>query len=35
MVIAGVVPVMSFVLEKKIHTEAEAKLAALETRYLG
>ena len=35
MVIAGVVPVMSFVLEKKIHTEAEAKLAALESRYLG
>ena len=35
MVIAGVVPVMSFVLEKKIHAEAEAKLAALEKRYLG
>jgi len=35
MVIAGVVPVMSFVLEKKIHTEAEAKLAALEARYLS
>lgn len=35
MVIAGVVPVMSFVLEKKIHTEAEAKLVALEKRYLG
>jgi integral membrane protein len=34
MVIAGVVPVMSFVLEKKIHTEAEAKLVALEKRYL-
>ncbi|WP_454041236.1 DUF3817 domain-containing protein [Cellulosimicrobium sp. Marseille-Q8652] len=25
MVFAGVVPVMSFVLEKKVHTEAEAK----------
>lgn len=35
MVIAGVVPVMSFVLEKKIHGEAEAKLAALEARYLS
>lgn len=35
MVIAGVVPVMSFVLEKKIHAEAEAKLAALEARYLS
>lgn len=35
MVIAGVVPVMSFVLEKKIHAEAEAKLAALEDRYLS
>lgn len=35
MVIAGVVPVMSFVLEKKIHTEAEAKLVALEKRYLA
>jgi integral membrane protein len=35
MVIAGVVPVMSFVLEKKIHTEAEAKLSALEARYLS
>jgi hypothetical protein len=27
--------VMSFVLEKKIHTEAEAKLVALEKRYLA
>lgn len=35
MVIAGVVPVMSFVLEKKVHGEAEAKLAALEARYLS
>lgn len=33
MVFAGVVPVMSFVLEKKVHTEAEAKLAGLEERY--
>ena len=35
MVIAGVIPVMSFVLEKKVHTEAEAKLATLEARYLS
>lgn len=34
MVIAGVVPVMSFILEKKVHAQAEAKLAALEERYL-
>ena len=34
MVVAGVVPVMSFVLEKKVHAEAEAKLGALEQRYL-
>lgn len=33
MVIAGVVPVMSFVLEKKVHAEAEAKLAALAQRH--
>jgi len=33
MVLAGVVPVMSFVLEKKVHAEAEAKLAALEEQY--
>ncbi|GAB3160423.1 DUF3817 domain-containing protein [Myceligenerans halotolerans] len=33
MVLAGVVPVMSFVLERKIHAEAEAKLAALEERF--
>lgn len=33
MVLAGVVPVMSFVLERTIHTEAEAKLAALEERF--
>ena len=33
MVIAGVIPVMSFVLEKKVHAEAEAKLAGLEERY--
>jgi len=34
MVIAGVVPVMSFVLEKRVHAQAEAKLVALEERYL-
>ena len=34
MVVAGVVPVMSFVLEKKVHAEAEAKLGALGQRYL-
>lgn len=33
MVFAGVVPVMSFVLEKKVHAEAESKLAVLEERY--
>ncbi len=33
MVLAGVVPVMSFVLEKKVHSEADAKLAALAERY--
>jgi len=33
MVFAGVVPVMSFVLEKKVHAEADAKLAALAERY--
>ncbi|PFG42284.1 integral membrane protein [Isoptericola jiangsuensis] len=33
MVFAGVVPVMSFVLEKKIHAEADVKLAALAERY--
>lgn len=33
MVFAGVVPVMSFILEKKVHAEAEAKLAALEEQY--
>jgi integral membrane protein len=33
MVIAGVVPVMSFILEKKVHAEGEAKLAALAQRY--
>ncbi|OLT53466.1 DUF3817 domain-containing protein [Cellulosimicrobium sp. CUA-896] len=33
MVFAGVVPVMSFVLEKKVHAEAEDKLAVLEERY--
>ncbi|GII98634.1 integral membrane protein [Sediminihabitans luteus] len=32
MVLAGVVPVMSFVLEKKVHAEADAKLTALEQR---
>jgi integral membrane protein len=33
MVFAGVVPVMSFILEKKVHAEAEAKLAVLEEQY--
>jgi integral membrane protein len=33
MVFAGVVPVMSFVLEKKVHREADAKLGALAERY--
>lgn len=33
MVLAGVVPVMSFVLERKVHAEAEAKLAALEDKF--
>lgn len=33
MVLAGVVPVMSFVLERKVHAEAEAKLAALEEKF--
>lgn len=33
MVFAGVVPVMSFILEKKVHAEAEAKLAGLEEQY--
>ena len=33
MVFAGVVPVMSFVLEKKVHREAEAKLDALVEQY--
>ncbi|MBL0884696.1 DUF3817 domain-containing protein [Myceligenerans indicum] len=33
MVLAGVVPVMSFVLERKIHAEAETKLEALAERF--
>jgi len=33
MVFAGVVPVMSFILEKKVHREAEAKLDALVAQY--
>ena len=33
LVFAGVVPVMSFILEKKVHAEAEAKLAVLEEQY--
>ena len=33
MVFAGVVPVMSFILEKKVHAEADAKLVALEEQY--
>ncbi|MDO8146971.1 DUF3817 domain-containing protein [Isoptericola sp. b515] len=33
MVLAGVVPVMSFVLEKRVHADADAKLVALADRY--
>jgi integral membrane protein len=33
MVFAGVVPVMSFILEKRVHSDADAKLQALEQRY--
>jgi integral membrane protein len=33
MVFAGVVPVMSFVLEKRVHADADAKLEALAQRY--
>ncbi|MEK8225590.1 DUF3817 domain-containing protein [Oerskovia sp. M15] len=33
LVFAGVVPVMSFILEKKVHREAEAKLDALVEQY--
>ncbi|WP_402461671.1 DUF3817 domain-containing protein [Isoptericola aurantiacus] len=33
MVFAGVVPVMSFVLEKRVHADADAKLAALALKY--
>ncbi|MFC8599867.1 MULTISPECIES: DUF3817 domain-containing protein [unclassified Isoptericola] len=33
MVFAGVVPVMSFILEKRVHGDADAKLAALAERY--
>jgi len=33
MVFAGVVPVMSFILEKRVHADADAKLAALAERY--
>ncbi|MGF0115872.1 DUF3817 domain-containing protein [Promicromonospora sp. Marseille-Q5078] len=33
MVFAGVVPVMSFVLEKRVHADADAKLGALAERY--
>ncbi len=35
MVFAGVVPVMSFVVERRVHTDGQAKLASLEQRYLG
>lgn len=35
MVFAGVVPVMSFVVERRVHTDGQAKLAALEQRYLA
>jgi integral membrane protein len=33
MVFAGVVPVMSFILEKRVHADAEVKLDALAERY--
>lgn len=33
MVLAGVVPVMSFVLEKRVHADAEAKLDGLAEQY--
>jgi len=33
MVFAGVVPVMSFILEKRVHADADAKLGALAERY--
>ncbi|WP_166845814.1 DUF3817 domain-containing protein [Isoptericola sp. BMS4] len=33
MVFAGVVPVMSFILEKRVHADADAKLTALAERY--
>lgn len=33
MVFAGVVPVMSFILEKRVHADAGAKLTALAERY--
>lgn len=33
MVFAGVVPVMSFILEKRVHADADTKLRALEERY--
>lgn len=33
MVFAGVVPVMSFILEKRVHADADAKLVALAERY--
>ncbi|MFD6176332.1 MULTISPECIES: DUF3817 domain-containing protein [unclassified Isoptericola] len=33
MVFAGVVPVMSFILEKRVHAGADAKLGALAERY--
>lgn len=32
-VFAGVIPVTSFVIERRVHREAEAKLAALATQY--
>ncbi len=33
MVLAGVVPVMSFILERTVHQDADAKLAGLEAQY--
>lgn len=33
MVLAGVIPVMSFVLERTVHAEAESKLVALEAKF--
>ncbi|WP_159795981.1 DUF3817 domain-containing protein [Puerhibacterium puerhi] len=35
MVFAGVVPVMSFIVERRVHADGQEKLAALERRYLA